>query len=296
MWASTYSIVACDLETREWGVAVASKFLAIGALSAWAEPEVGAIATQGWIRAAYGEEGLELLRNGYSAEDALQRLVDADDGRDQRQVGFVDRSGNVASHTGARCLAAANSRLGEGYAAQGNLLASAEAIDAMAERFESSVDRPLPRRLLECLDAAQADGGDRRGQQAASLRVVREGGGYGEANVSLDLRVDDHEQPLDELRRLYDLHDLYFGSTPDEEWLVVDKDLGDELHTALEGLGYATGDLAGDLETWAGVENLEERVSGVERIDPVVLGELRARARGGSRMPGADQEVPRVAR
>ncbi|MGH2963272.1 MAG: DUF1028 domain-containing protein [Microbacterium sp.] len=285
MWASTYSIVACDLQSREWGVAVASKFLAIGALSAWAEPEVGAIATQGWIRAAYGEEGLELLRNGYSAQDTVQRLVNADDGRDQRQVGVVDRSGGAASHTGARCLAAAHSRLGEGYAAQGNLLATSEAIDAMAETFESTADRPFPMRLLECVDAAQAKGGDRRGQQAASLRVVRQGGGYGEANVSVDLRVDDHEQPLTELRRLYDLHGLYFGSTPDEEWLVVDEGLHDELRTALEGLGYASGDLVEDLETWAGVENLEERVSGVDRIDPIVLAELKGRAGDLSAIP-----------
>jgi uncharacterized Ntn-hydrolase superfamily protein len=275
MPASTFSIVACDLERREWGVAVASRFLAIGALSAWAEPEVGAIATQSWIRASYGADGLGLLAEGASAPEALERLIATDDGREQRQVGIVDRDGRTAAYTGSECVDWAGDRRGELYAAQGNMLASAETLSALAKAFERGGDAPLGERLLASLAAGQAAGGDRRGQQAAALRVVRRGAGYGGADVLVDLRVDDHAAPVRELQRLFGLHQVYFGSTPDDEWLTVDDELEAELRRRLGRLGYASDDLATDLETWAGVENLEERVRGAGRIDPVVLGELR---------------------
>jgi uncharacterized Ntn-hydrolase superfamily protein len=275
MPVSTFSVVACDAARGEWGVAVASRFLAVGALSAWAEPEVGAIATQSWIRASYGPDGLGLLARGVSAAEALERLLAQDDGREQRQVGIVDGQGRTASYTGAACLDWAGDRAGAAYAAQGNMLVSEDTLAALAEAFEAGPGSPLAERLLAALAAAQDAGGDRRGQQAAALRVVRRGGGYLGADIVADLRVDDHARPIEELARLYELHQLYFGATPTEQWLVVDRALEGELRDRLARLGYASGDLTADLDTWAGVENLEDRVRGVERIDPVVLGELR---------------------
>jgi uncharacterized Ntn-hydrolase superfamily protein len=279
MSASTYSIVACDLELREWGVAVASKFLAIGALSAWAAPEVGAIATQSWIKASYGADGLRLLEGGASAPEVLERLLAEDEGRDQRQVGIVDRDGRTAVHTGEACLDWAGERRGAQYAAQGNMLVSGDTLDSLAACFEESATTPLAERLISALAAAEDAGGDRRGKQAAAVRVARAGGGYGGADVLVDRRVDDHPEPIIELQRLYGLHQLYFGSTPYTQWLPVDADLELELRRRLDRLGYAGGSLVDDLNTWAGVENLEERVKGVERLDPVVLAELR-RAKG----------------
>ena len=273
--ASTFSLAACDAERGEWGVAVASRFLAIGALCAWAEPEVGAIATQSWIKASYGRDGLDLLARGASAPEALEQLVARDDGREQRQIGIVDGQGRTASFTGSACLEWAGDRTGSSYAAQGNMLVSAETLAALAETFEASSGSPLAERLLVALRAGQDAGGDRRGQQAAALRVVKRQGGYLGADIAVDLRVDDHAYPLDELARLYELHRLYFGSTPLEEWLAVDGALQGELRERLARLGYESGDLAAKLDTWAGVENLEERVLGIERIDPVVLRELR---------------------
>jgi uncharacterized Ntn-hydrolase superfamily protein len=272
--SSTYSIVACDLDRREWGVAVQSRFLAIGALAAWAQPEVGAVATQSFMNPEYGRTGLRLIGEGLSAADALARVLAADPEPDKRQVGIVDRNGDAVSHTGEACMDWAGHRTGPGFAAQGNMLVSAETVEAMAETFRASRG-PLARRLLDALVAAQAAGGDRRGQQSAALLVARRGGGYGGADNAVDLRVDDHPQPLSELARLLGLHELYFGVTPIDDWVPVVGTLEREVRDALATLGYATGDLAVDLETWAGIENLEERVAGAARIDPVVLAELR---------------------
>jgi uncharacterized Ntn-hydrolase superfamily protein len=272
--SSTYSIVAADLDRREWGVAVQSRFLAVGALVAWAEAEVGAVATQSFMNVEYGRTGLRLIGDGLSARDALERVLAADPERAKRQVGIVDRDGQAASHTGEACMDWAGHRTGAGFAAQGNMLVSAETVDALAETFMAT-SGPLARRLLSALVAAQAAGGDRRGQQSAALLVARRAGGYGGADIAVDLRVDDHQAPLSELERLLELHELYFGSTPVDRWQRVSGALEDEVRTALARLGYATGDLARDLDTWAGIENLEERVDGAERIDPVVLDELR---------------------
>jgi len=271
---STYSIVACDLDRREWGVAVQSRFLAVGALAAWAEAEVGAVATQSFLNTAYGIEGLSQMRQGASAREALERVRAGDPEAETRQVGMVDRDGETASHTGAECFEWAGHRAGQSYAAQGNMLVTLATVDALAETF-GATDGPLARRLLAALAAAQAAGGDRRGQQSAALLVARRGGGYGGADMAVDLRVDDHTAPVAELERLLGLHELYFGSTPREEWLALDGDLAAEVRGALERLGYATGELGADLDAWAGTENLEERVDGAQRIDPVVLGELR---------------------
>ena len=272
---ATYSIVACDLPAGQWGVAVQSKFLAVGSLVGWAEPEVGAVATQAWMNPAYGPDGLALLREALGAQEVVDRLTAADAGRARRQLGVVDAHGGAASYTGSGCLDWAGSHTGDGYAAQGNILVSAATVDAMAETFESGAGTPLAERLVAALAAAQQAGGDRRGQQAAALLVVEKGRGYGGCDVAIDLRVDDHERPVDELRRLLGLHELYFGETPAAEWLPVGGELADELLRLLARVGYASGDLAADLDAWAGFVNLEERVRGSDAIDPVVLKELR---------------------
>jgi uncharacterized Ntn-hydrolase superfamily protein len=271
---ATYSIAACDLEAGQWGVATQSKFLAVGSVVPWAEPRVGAIATQAYANPRYGSEGLGLLREGLSAEEVVQRLTAADEGRDQRQLGVVDREGRSASFTGAECLEWAGGRTGPCYAAQGNILVSAATVDAIAETFESSKGT-LAERLLDCLDSAQAAGGDRRGQQSAALLVVEQDGGYAKlSDTIVELRVEDHELPLTELRRLYRLHEALFGETPRDEWLTVDDALANELRQRLAKLGY-DGELEDALNMWAGNANLEERVDGVAEIDPIVLEELR---------------------
>ena len=257
-------------------MATQSKFLGVGSVVPWAEPGVGAIATQAYANPRYGPEGLALLRERLTAEEAIERLTEVDEGRAHRQVGIVDGEGRAASFTGEECMEWAGGRTGAGYAAQGNILVSGETVDAIAESFEGSSGRPLAERLLDCLDAAQAAGGDRRGQQSAALLVVERDGGYaGLSDVVFDLRVDNHERPLEELRRLYGLHQAIFGQTPREEWLDVDEELRAELQERLARLGHE-GELGDAFFRWAGNENLEERVDGVERIDPVVLEALRA--------------------
>jgi uncharacterized Ntn-hydrolase superfamily protein len=273
---STYSIVACDLEAAEWGVAVQSKFLAVGAGVPAAEPHVGAIATQALANMRYGPDGLALLRQGLSAEEVVERLTKADEGRADRQLGVVDAQGRAATYTGQSCLDWAGGITGEGYAAQGNILVSEETVTALGRTFETTVGKPLAERLLDALTAAQAAGGDRRGQQSAALLVVRKDGGYmGTTDAVADLRVDDHLTPIEELRRIYVMHDLLFGETPDEEWLDVDEQVALELRERLDALGYGGEDLERAFLDWAGTENLEERVKGIDRIDPVVLAELR---------------------
>ena len=273
---ATYSIVACDRDRGEWGAAVQSKFLAVGSLVIWAEPDVGAVATQALANPRYGADGIALLRDGVAAEKTVERLTRADEGRDDRQLGVVDRDGRSASFTGSRCFEWAGGRTGADYAAQGNILVSAATVDALAETFEATSSQPLAERLLACLQAAQAAGGDRRGQQSAALLVTQKGGGYGGmTDVAVDLRVDDHPAPIDELGRLYGLHQLYFGSTPEAEWVDVDADLERELGERLERLGYRDERLEDAFNAWVGVENLEDRVRGLERVDPVVLEQLR---------------------
>lgn len=271
---ATYSIAACDLDRGQWGVATQSRFLAVGSVVPWAEPKVGAIATQAYANPRYGPDGLALLREGRSAEEVAERLTSADEGRDQRQLGIVDREGRAASFTGSECLEWAGGRTGPCYAAQGNILVSAETVDAIAETFESSTGT-LAERLLDCLDAAQAAGGDRRGQQSAALLVVEQDGGYaGLSDTVVELRVEDHERPLEELRRVYRIHEALFGETPRDEWLSVDDELAAELRERLGKLGY-DGELEDAFNRWAGNANLEERVDGIAEVDPIVLQELR---------------------
>jgi uncharacterized Ntn-hydrolase superfamily protein len=274
---ATYSIAACDLEAGQWGVATQSKFLAVGSVVPWAEPGVGAIATQAYANPRYGSEGLALLRGGSSAEEVVERLTAADADREHRQLGVVDATGGSATFTGSECMDWAGGLAGPGFAAQGNILVGAETVSVLASTFKSTAGRPLAERLLECVAAAQAAGGDRRGQQSAALLVVERDGGYAKlSDVLVDLRVDDHEQPVAELARLYELHSLLFGKTPSAQWVEVDDELRAELVQRLHALGY-DGGLERALGAWSGTENLEERVDGVDRIDPVVLAELRAR-------------------
>ena len=271
---STYSICACDLEARQWGVAVQSKFLAVGSVVPWAEPLVGAVATQAWANPRYGPEGLALLRAGLPAEDVVARLTEADAQRAERQLGVVDSEGRGASYTGDECKEWAGGRIGAGYAAQGNILVSAETVDALAETFEATAGKPLVERLLDCLDAAQAAGGDRRGMQSAAILVVGPEQGYaGLSDVFVDLRVDDHDRPLEELRRIVRIHHELFVQTPRDRWLEVDDELRAEIDERLARLGFER------LEDWAGEENLEERVNGDDAIDPFVLERLRRKSK-----------------
>ena len=264
--------MACDLDAAQWGVAVQSKFLAVGSVVPWAEPQVGAVATQSYANPRYGPDGLALLRQGLAAKEVVRRLTEADEERESRQLGVVDAEGRTATFTGTACHDWAGGRTGDGYAAQGNILVSAATVDALAETFEAQAG-PLAERLLACLAAAQAAGGDRRGQQSASLLVVERDAGYaGLSDLVVDLRVDEHERPIEELRRLYGIHQALFGKTPKEEWLELDETLRAEVDERLARLGYAS------LADWAGVENLEERVDGDGAIDPVVLEQLRSRS------------------
>lgn len=263
----TFSIVARSADGSQWGVAVASKFLAVGAAVPAAAYGVGAIATQSFANLAYRPEGLRRLAEGGTAQQVLDALTAADDLRDQRQAGIVDRDGNAATFTGSACNGWAGGRTGDGYAVQGNILTGPEVLDAMATAFETT-GGPLARRLLAALTAGDEAGGDRRGRQSSCLQVVSEGGGYGGgSDVLVDLRVDDHAAPLPELARLLGLYDLYFGKP--ESVLPLEGELAREVAAALATLGYPT------LDAWAGVENYEERmVAG--GIDPVVLTQLRA--------------------
>jgi uncharacterized Ntn-hydrolase superfamily protein len=266
----TYSLVAYDPGAEQWGVAVQSKFLSVGSVVPWAAAHAGALATQAYANPQYGPDGLALLREGLSAAEVVERLVAADDGRDERQLGVVDRDGGSAAYTGAECHDWAGHRTGDGYAAQGNILVSRATVDALAETFETTRGDSLARRLLDCLAAAQVAGGDKRGQQSAALLIVQERGGYaGLSDLVCDLRVDDHERPIDELRRLYGLHDRLFGVTPDEDWLPLEGVLADEVEALLGKTPYSS------LREWAGVANLEDRVRDEPRIDPVVLEALR---------------------
>jgi uncharacterized Ntn-hydrolase superfamily protein len=272
---ATYSMVACDLAAGQWGVAVQSRFLAVGSVVPWAEPHVGAIATQSYANPRYGPDGLALLRRGQSAKEVVEALTSADEGRAERQVGVVDASGRAATFTGEACHEWAGGRTGDGYAAQGNILVSEATVDALAVTFEANAHLELAERLIECLAAAQAAGGDRRGQQSASLLIVEQDAGYAKlSDTIVDLRVDDHERPIAELRRLFALHRELFGVTPEEDWLDVDDTLGAELRERLGKLGY-DGDVERAFNDWAGTANLEERVAGVARIDPIVLEALR---------------------
>jgi|UPI00047C4CFD uncharacterized Ntn-hydrolase superfamily protein len=277
----TFSIVGRSPDGSALGVAVASKFLAAGAYVPAAGADAGAIATQAHVNLALKERGLRMLRDGMGAADLLDRFFADDPDRAQRQAGVVDVSGAAATFTGDRAQPWAGGRTGEGpegsFAAQGNLLAGPEVVDAMVDSWLASADQPsLARRLVAALTAGQAAGGDPRGKQAAALLVVSPGAGYGGlGDVVVDLRSDDAPEPIAELARMLDLHDLYFGSTPADQLLPYDAQLTGELAERLAVAGYRSGDVRRDLYDWMGRENFEERWHD-DRLDPVVLQHLRA--------------------
>jgi uncharacterized Ntn-hydrolase superfamily protein len=204
---ATFSIVAFDPDTQELGVAVQSRFLGVGAVVPWAKAGVGAIATQSFANTNYGPAGLELLAQGKTPQEVIDLLTKDDKGKEQRQVGVVSAKGDAATFTGSKCMAWAGGQVGEHFCVQGNILAGEAVVEAMAKGFEESDGEDLGERLIDALAAGQGAGGDKRGMQSAALFVVREGWGYAGLNDRYrDVRVDDHEKPIDELRRIYELH------------------------------------------------------------------------------------------
>lgn len=315
----TFSIVALDPATGDLGVAVQSKFLAVGAVVPWAQAGVGAVATQSFANVTYGPGGLARMASGMSAQQALERLVNADPLRAQRQAGIVDAHGGAATHTGAECFAWAGGQTGPGFAAQGNILAGAAVVDGLVDTLLGG-GLPFPELLVACLAAADDAGGDRRGRESASLLIVRAAGGYGGGNDRwIDLRVDHHDDPIGELGRHLALHRLYLDRPAVEDLAPIDEALAAELVMLLRRVGAEPGGpLAstyqfmdpgaaaapaseaerpmtgtpralppgwddawqGALGDWMGVENLEERTAAPGWIDPRVLEVLRTRAGG----------------
>ena len=275
----TFSIVGFDPETGDVGVAVASKFPAVGAVVPWLEAGVGAVATQSFVNARYGPDGLDLLRSGEDPTMASGMLTAADDQRAVRQLGMVDCQGGAATFTGDECLDWAGGVVGTGVAIQGNILAGPQVVAAMEAAWLATAGAPLLERLMAALLAGDRAGGDRRGRQSASVHVKRKGAGYGGATDQLvDLRVDDHVDPVPELQRLIDIHTMLFGSTPESEWVVVDEAIAEKIRAALraEGTSVAAAGAWDDLLeaallSWVINENLDERWSSGNRIDPVVL-------------------------
>jgi len=282
----TFSIVARDPQAGESGIAVQSKFLAVGAVVPWAKAGVGAIATQSWANTSYGPRGLELLASGLSVQETLAQLIGEDDGRASRQVGIVGVDGQPATFTGDQCFPWAGGQVGEHYTCQGNILVGEDTVLAMARTFEQTTGR-LCDRLVAALAAGQAAGGDSRGQQSAALLVVRQGGGYGGFNDRfIDLRVDDHPQPINELQRILQLHKLYLFSPDPADILVIDHDIARELQQLLTVLGDYQGAISGSYDEvtraafrkFSGRENLEERWFEDARVDRTVLEFLRQKA------------------
>jgi uncharacterized Ntn-hydrolase superfamily protein len=274
---ATFSIVAFDPETDSLGVAVQSKFLAVGSVVPWARAGVGAVATQAMANYNYGPRGLDLMSAGNSAEQTVEALTSEDEDREHRQVGVVDARGRASTFTGSECFDWAGGVTGEHYAAQGNILVGKETVEAMASTY-AEADGDLATRLLEAIDAGQVAGGDSRGKQSAALLVVREGGGYGGDNDRVvDLRVDDHPEPIRELIRIRDLHTLYFGETSPDDVIAVDGDVRAEVADALLRAGYLEGpgvgddDLFGALSAYIRTENFEEREQQRGYLDRAVL-------------------------
>ena len=278
----TFSIVAADPEAGDWGVAVASRFPCVGAVVPWARAGVGAVATQSWANTAFGPDGLALMNDGVPAEETLGRLVEADEGRDDRQVGLVDAAGRVATFTGSKCMDWAGGATGRGFAAQGNILVGEEVVGALSRTFEEA-EGDLCDRLLAGLLAGDAAGGDRRGRQSAALLVVREGGGYeGRNDRYIDLRVDDHPDAPAELARLFDVWDTTMLIRNDP-LLAATPQLIADLQRRLAALGEQPGDASGvfddrtraALAEWAGEHNLEGRLRDDDQISNLLIAEIR---------------------
>ncbi len=204
----TFSIVAIDLETNEIGIAVQSKFPAVGAVVPWLDIKAGAIATQAWANLEYGRTGLKLLKAGADANQALRILLEKDDMKEHRQVGIVDLKGNAVSFTGSECYPWAGGVTADGVVVQGNILAGEEVVSKMLDAFLST-GKDLAEKLMRALEAGQKAGGDKRGQQSAAIKVLKENAGYGGgSDVYIDVRVDDHPNATAELRRVFELYSL----------------------------------------------------------------------------------------
>lgn len=286
---STFSIVAQDPTTGDLGVAVQSKFLAVGSVVPFARAGVGAVATQSYANVTYGPEGLRLMAAGWTAQESLNHLLRIDLDVTQRQVLLVDAAGRAAAHTGEKCHDWAGHIVGDGFACAGNILVGEATVQAMAKTFEET-QAALPERLVAALAAGQAAGGDSRGQQSAALLVVRTAGSYGgRSDRYVDLRVDDHPEPIAELERILGLHRLYLTKSAPEELIPINKDIARELQIMLKRAGHHQGEVTGVYDEatkqalWDlyGIENLEERWHD-ELIDVVALEFLRQRFQGGT--------------
>ncbi len=276
-YVNTFSIVGFDPETKELGVAVASKFLAVGSVVPWAKAGVGAVATQSWANPDYGSKGLELMAQGKSAEDVLTLLTAEDHKKADRQVGIVDAKGNSATFTGDHCFDWAGGIAGPNFACQGNILVDEQTVKAMADSFQTSRG-DLASRLVQALLAGDIAGGDRRGKQSAALLIVKENGGYGGANDRyIDLRVDDHKDPVHELHRLLELHKLYFEQSAVEDIIEIDVLLKEQLKSKLTKLQYIKVADPTDEQFFAAlnafqlIENFDERVQNNGYIDKKVV-------------------------
>jgi uncharacterized Ntn-hydrolase superfamily protein len=308
----TFSIVALDRATGDLGIAVQSKFLAVGAVVPWARAGVGAIATQAFASVAYGPAGLDLLAEGLPAREVLARLVAGDELREQRQAGVVDSRGGSATHTGRGCFAWAGGRVGDGFAAQGNILAGAGVVDGLADTLVAG-GLAFPELLVACLAAAQEAGGDRRGQESAALLIVRDRGGFGGGNDRwIDLRVDQHDDPIRELGRVLEFQRLYYERPEPGDLRPIDETTAAEIRAILGSIGGGPGGRFGyvyepmvdpmptdesatpigeprpfptnwdgawqrALDDWLDAENLEARTAAAGWIDPRVLVILRSR-------------------
>jgi len=283
----TFSIVAFERETKTWGVAVQSKFLAVGSVVPYAEAGSGAIATQAFVNPQYGPEGLSLLRAGRRASDVVQELTRADKGREERQLGVVDAKGEAASFTGSKCMEWAGHEVGDGFACQGNILFGPAVVRAMARAYESTGGDLLDR-LLAALSAGQREGGDRRGMQSAALLAVRAGGGYGGGNDRwVDVRVDDHPTPIEELKRVFHLYDMTMLNREDPATLLaIDGEVARGLQHDLGILGYYSGRFTGRWDApsqaafhrFIGEHNFENREREDERVWTSIVQYLRTRA------------------
>jgi uncharacterized Ntn-hydrolase superfamily protein len=270
----TFSIVACDLEEQAWGVAVASKFPAVGAVVPWVQAEAGAVATQSFANTSFGPQGLVLMGTGLSAQETLQRLLKADPDKERRQVGLVDAQGGSATFSGSGCFAWAGGVAGEGFAIQGNILAGGKVVPAMEKAFLETKGS-LPVRLHEALLAGDRAGGDRRGRQSAAIYVAKPKAGYGGfTDRWLDYRVDDHEDPVPRLGELLELHHLYFGKSPASDRVEIKGEPLAQLTRMLQRRGYLNDDKAFEdaFKEFIGNENFEERADPEARwIDGPVL-------------------------
>jgi uncharacterized Ntn-hydrolase superfamily protein len=278
----TFSIVATDASSGDIGVAVASRFAAVGAVVPWAKAGVGAIATQSWANTDFGPQGLALLENGTPARQALDRMVLGDSQREQRQLGIVDARGRAATFTGARCMPWSGGTSGDRFACQGNLLVGEQVVAAMADAFRRATG-DLVDRLLTALLAGDANGGDRRGRQAAAVLVVRERSGYGKRNDRyIDLRVDDHPQAVSELARVFAVYDREI-LVRDDELLAPTRELVTEVQNRLASHRLYSGPPTGVLDDrtrlalslFAGEFNLEERIREDDHLSGALVAELR---------------------